>query len=358
MMQPWPRAWGSVPGAALIRCCPQDFKVNEELGFELSGEGEHVFLYLRKRQLNTLELVERLGKLSGVAERDIGYSGLKDRNAVTRQWISLGMAGRPEPDWGVLEQDGNVEVLEVARHSRKLRRGVHRANRFTLVLRELVGEPAALEQRLGQIRDNGVPNYFGEQRFGRNGSTLEQARRWLCSGRKISRNKRSLYFSALRAFVFNQLLAARVESGSWNRVVAGDVCLLRGTRSFFSCDEVNEDIRSRVAAGDLHPGLPLWGNAKTGEAMPPIIDEAGVLSDCRDICEFLEKSDLALAWRPARLLPDDFHWQFCDDGSLQLDFALGAGSYATAVLAEFVHYTEKEKKKEGKINSGIGSEQG
>lgn len=358
MIKPCPLAWGPAPGTALIRCSPEDFKVNEQLGFELSGAGEHVFLHLRKRELNTLELVERLSKLAGVAERDIGYSGLKDRNALTQQWISIGMAGRVEPDWKSLENAGDVEVLDVTRHSRKLRRGVHRANRFTLVLRELVGEPAALEQRLCQIRAEGVPNYFGEQRFGRNGSTLEQAQRWLRSGRKVSRNKRGLYFSALRAYVFNQLLAGRVESQSWNTVAAGDICMLHGTRSFFTCDEVDADIRSRVAGGDIHPGLPLWGNGKPGETLPPDIAGADVLSDCKEFCEFLEKSELALAWRPARLLPDDFCWQFCDDDSLQLDFALGAGSYATALLAEVVQYKEKDKKKEGKTKSGSGSEQG
>lgn len=351
MMQPWPQAWGPARGTALIRCRAEDFRVSEQLGFELSGEGEHVFLHLGKRYLNTLELVQRLGKLSGVAERDIGYSGLKDRNAVTRQWFSVAVAGRAEPDWGLLERDGHVEVLDVARHSRKLRRGVHRANRFTLVLREVVGERAALERRLDLIRREGVPNYFGEQRFGRNGSTLQQARRWLRSGRKTSRNKRSLYFSALRAFVFNQLLAARVESENWNRVLAGDVCLLRGTRSFFTCDEVDEDIRSRVAGGDLHPGLPLWGKGKPGETMPPSGAGTALQAEGKDIRDFLEDSGLDLAWRPARLLPDDFRWQFCDDGSLQLDFALGAGGYATALLAELVQY------KEGKVESGIGSEQ-
>src|SRR5690606_599405 len=148
----------------------------------------------QKRQLNSMDLVRRVSALSAAPPRDIGYSGLKDRNAVTRQWFSVGMAGRVEPDWHALEKDGDVRVLAVTRHARKLRRGVHRANRFTLVLRELSGEPAALEQRLQALRATGAPNYFGEQRFGRDGSTLEQARRWMRNGRRISRDRRSLYF--------------------------------------------------------------------------------------------------------------------------------------------------------------------
>ncbi len=169
--------------------------------------------------------------------------------------------------------------------------------------------------------------------------------------RRISRDKRSLYFSALRSYVFNRLLAERVGSGDWNAVIPGDVCLLHGTRSFFTCAEVNDDIRTRAASGDIHPGLPLWGRGQTGVDTGWGARHAGSLAECREICDFLERSGLELAWRPARMLPDDFCWQFCDDGTLQLDFSLGAGSYATALLAEFVQY------KEGCIESGIGSEQ-
>jgi tRNA pseudouridine13 synthase len=275
---------------------------------------------------------------------------LKDRNAVAAQWFSVGLAGRPEPDWYELENAGDVEVLAVARHRRKLRRGVHRANRFTLVLRELQGEPARLQSRLQQLRGAGVPNYFGEQRFGRDGATLEQALCWMRGSRRVSRAKRGLYLSALRAYVFNVLLAQRVESGDWNTVAPGDVCLLRGTRSFFTCEDVDDDILMRLAQGDLHPGLPLWGEGKAIAGLREDARVGGRLAHCREICEFLETSGTALAWRAARLLPDDFCWQFCDDDTLRLDFALGAGSYATALMAEFVHYNK------GVAKSGRGSE--
>ena len=350
MITPWPRAWGSPCGSALIRCSPEDFCVSEQLGFELSGDGEHCFLYLQKRQLNSMQLLHRVSDLSGAAQRDIGISGLKDRNAVTRQWFSVGMAGRAEPHWRSLESEGDVQVLAVSRHLRKLRRGVHRANHFTLVLRELLGERVALEQRLQTLRDEGVPNYFGEQRFGRNGSTLEQAQRWMHSGRRISREKRSLYFSALRAYVFNRLLAVGVENGGWNKIQSGDVCLLNGTRSFFTCDEPDDDICSRARRGDIHPGLPLWGRSPSGADLVLNDLQMECLAECHKICGFLEESGLDLAWRSTRMVPDDFSWKFCDDGSLQLNFALGAGSYATALLAEFVQY------KEGHTHGGIGSE--
>ncbi len=352
MIVRWPPAAGEPVATAVLRSRPEDFQVDEVLGFEPGGEGEHVFLHLRKRELNTLDLVHRVSRLSGIGQRDIGLSGLKDRNAVTSQWLSVRMAGRGEPDWGALEADGDVEVLAVQRHQRKLKRGVHRANCFRLVLRELRGKREEIEGRLRQLRQRGAPNYFGEQRFGRGGSTLAQAREWLAGGgRRISRNRRSLYLSALRSYLFNELLAARVLDDSWEQPQPGDVCILAGTRSQFRCDEVDEDILRRAAEGDIHPALPLWGRGSSA-AGPEVA--AWVLQQLAGEAEtttFLEAAGMKMDWRASRILPDDFCWQFCDDDTLQLEFVLGAGSYATALLAEFVQYNQN-------MGSGKGSEQG
>ena len=325
---------------AVLRAQPEDFRVYEELDFELSGEGEHVFLHLEKRQLNSLELLERIANLSGIPPRDIGYSGMKDRNAITRQWFSVRMAGKAEPDWNELEGTDDVKVLQVGRHLRKLKRGTHKSNRFELCLRELQGPLDTLSQRLERVKTEGVPNYFGEQRFGRNGSTLEQANRWMqTGGRKISRTKRSLYLSALRAHLFNTMLARRVDEASWNKVVEGDACILNGTRSLFRPEQIDEDIERRCSIADLHPGLPLWG---TGEQFSSEAQQSAALGDNLETGKFLERMGLEMAYRATRTLPDDFCWQFCDDGSLQLKFALGTGAYATAVLAELVQYNDRK----------------
>lgn len=331
-----PRAWGESAGNALIRQTPEDFVVTEVLGFEPGGEGEHAFLLLQKRQLNTQELAERLAALAGVPLRDIGFSGMKDRNAVTSQWFSVGLAGRAEPDWGLLEAAGDVVVLRSDRHQRKLRRGVHRANRFKLVLRNLDGAPDIIEERLRLIQQSGAPNYFGTQRFGRNGSTLRAATRWARSGGRVSRSKRGLYLSAIRGYLFNELLAQRVQEGSWNTVVSGQVCLLHGSNSYFVSAADDASIVPRLLQGDIHPALPLWGaGARATEA--GFVESCGErLSEHADLCAFLEREGLQIAWRATRLLPHDFCWQFCDDGGLQLEFALGAGSFATALLAELV----------------------
>lgn len=354
MSQALPRAWGGPVGQALIRCRPEDFQVTEELDFVPDGDGEHAFVYLEKSGLNTPDLEQRLALLCGVPRRDIGYSGLKDRNAVTRQWFSVGLAGRAEPDWGRLEDgdEGAVRVLEVTRHRRKLRRGVHRRNRFRLLLREVRGDRGAMAERLARIRDGGAPNYFGEQRFGSNGANLERALAWVRQQRRLSRGRRSLYLSVLRSCLFNHLLASRVAAGDWWEPRDGDVCLLQGSRSFFVCDRVDGQLRARARAGDLHPGLPLWGRGAETSVSGAWDAALQTLANGAEIAAFLQASGPDWAWRPARFLADDFCWEFCDDDTLQLDFALGAGSYATALAAEFVNY------KEGRTEGGSASERG
>ncbi len=338
MTPDYPRVDSMPEVRAQLRSVPEDFQVTEQLGFEPSGEGEHAFIYLQKRELNTNELVQRLARISGVPGANIGLSGLKDRNAITRQWFSVGLAGRAEPDWRQLEAGGDVTVLGVTRHRRKLRRGVHKANAFVIRLRQLEGDRSGLEQRLIRVRSAGVPNYFGEQRFGADGSTLRQARHWMdLGGRRIARTRRSLYLSALRASLFNTLLADRVKARDWDRVIEGDVCMLRGTHSVFSWSRSDTDLAARAAAGDLHPALPLWG------AGDPLAGPGAGLRQLRIIesdpaAGFLVSCGLTLSYRATRVFADDFCWQFCDDGSLQLKLSLPAGSYATAVLKELVQY--------------------
>ena len=339
MTASWPTAAGEPVAIGNLRSTPEDFRVYEDLGFEPEGEGEHVFLHLEKREVNTNDLAQRLSSLSGIHLKDISFSGMKDRNAVTRQWFSVRMAGKAEPRWQNLAEHGDVQVLAIQRHRRKLKRGVHRGNRFVLVLRELAGERAVIEARLQRIRDQGAPNYFGEQRFGRAGANLAQARSWMATGgRRISRNKRSLYLSVLRSQLFNSLLADRVNAGDWNQVLPGDTCILRGTRSQFVCEQPDDEISRRCATGDLHPALPLWGKGIDRSTPGPIDRWSMVLAQQADIGDFLIAEGLELGWRPSRLIPDDFCWQFCDDDSLQLEFRLSAGNYATALLAEFVRY--------------------
>ena len=350
MTSSWPGVAGIPKVVALLRQSPEDFRVFEQLGLELSGEGEHIFLHLEKTELNSMELLQRIARLSGITARDIGLSGLKDRNAVSRQWFSVRMAGRSEPDWMALESNEDVKVLRVDRHLRKLKRGVHKANRFVLCLRELQGDKYDLSRRLERVKAEGFPNYFGEQRFGRGGSSLEQATAWMkTGGQKVSRARRGTYLSALRGVLFNRLLAQRVGQGNWNRVLNGDVCALQGSRSLFGCERVDDDIQRRAHSGDIHPALPLWGKGRQIGSSERVSEQAisapseDAAPACEEIRKFLERMGMELAYRPARALLGDFSWQFCDDDALQLDFTLGPGCYATSVLAELMQYTDNKR---------------
>ena len=316
----WTHAHGAPLFAATIRTTPADFDVTEELGFELSGDGEHDYLYAEKTGTNTEWLSRQLAGFAGVPAKDVGYSGLKDRHAITRQWFSVPRWN--QPDWAALDVEG-VLILEVQRHAKKLRRGAHSANWFRIVLRGELPPNNELEQRLALIRELGVPNYFGPQRFGRNGANIELANAW-SSGKRLPRHKRSIAISSARSFLFNEQLHARVGDGTWNRIQSGDVANLDGSGSIFDVDEVDDALISRCTEMDIHPAGILWGDGTASEDAP---------SGHEDWLRALSKARVKPAHRSLRLKVMDLEWQI-DDEALTLRFGLSRGSFATSVLRE------------------------
>ena len=245
------RAHGGAPVRGRVRASAGDFHVTELPLIEPVGEGEHAWLRVRKREENTATVAGRLAQLAGVPLRNVGYAGLKDRNAVTEQWFSVHLPGRADPDWRALESD-RITLLQHTRHTRKLRRGALQGNAFRLRLRELSGDVDVLSSRLQQVAAEGVPNYFGEQRFGRDGSNLQTADRLFSNPRlRLSRNKRSLALSAARSLLFNQVLSARVAAANWNVPLAGDAMQLHGSHSYFIAAAIDADLSGRVAAQDV-----------------------------------------------------------------------------------------------------------
>ncbi|MEN8167335.1 MAG: tRNA pseudouridine(13) synthase TruD [Pseudomonadota bacterium] len=331
-----PCAFGGPVGRGVIRSTPDDFRVDEILGFEPDGEGEHVLLQLRKRETNTLWLARQLARLAKVPNRDVSYAGLKDRHALTSQWFSVRLAGQPEPDWRELESE-QVELLRAERHLRKLRIGALQGNRFRLLIRELSADKSALEQRLRQIQNAGMPNYFGEQRFGHDYGNLDQATA-LFEHRlgKIDRKLRGLLISAARSQLFNQLLAARIEQGNWNRAMSGDHMKLAGSRSGFPIEWVDETISKRCRESDIHPSGPLWGRGSALVSGESLQLEEAVLAPFATWRSGLEHVGLEQDRRPLRIRLDDLNWRFPDHDSLLLEFSLPAGSYATVLLRELL----------------------
>ena len=338
-LEKMPCVYGGPAGRGVIRASADDFQVVELLGFEPDGDGEHVLIQLRKRDTNTLWLAGQIATLAGVPRRDVSYAGLKDRHALTSQWFSVRLAGRPEPDWRELES-AQVEVLRAERHRRKLRIGALRGNRFHLSIRQLDGAPDDLEARLHKIRTGGMPNYFGEQRFGQAYGNLEQADA-LFAGRlgKVERKLRGLLISAARSQLFNEVLAERTAQANWDLPLAGDYMRLEGSsRSGFSIEEPDEAIFQRCRELDIHPSGPLWGRGRpivSGEALNL---ERGVLEPYAAWRNGLEHVGLEQERRALRVAVADLDWSFPDRTSLRLAFSLPAGSYATVLLRELILY--------------------
>lgn len=327
-----PFACGTPPLRARLRSTPEDFQVEEILGYDADGHGEHALLWVEKRDTNTDWVARELARFAGVAPVAVGYAGLKDRHAVTRQTFSVQLAGRPDPDWTAFPHP-EVRVLAATRHGRKLKRGALRGNRFVLVLREVQGDHAGAEAVLAQIARRGVPNYFGEQRFGREGGNLVQARA-MFAGRRVERSKRGFLLSAARSQIFNAVLARRVEAGCWDTPLDGEIWSLAGSRSWFGPEPYTDELAHRLAAGDIHPSGPLWGQGE-----PPATGEAGALerevaTAHADLAEGVAAARMDQERRPLRLLPKSLHWRWLADDALELSFELPAGAYATVVVRE------------------------
>ncbi|MBT8097340.1 MAG: tRNA pseudouridine(13) synthase TruD [Woeseia sp.] len=330
-MPNWRRAGGAPVCQAKIRLAPEDFQVTEIIDIELDGLGEHDWLWVRKTNTNSEWLARQLARFAGIETRDVGFAGHKDRHAVTHQWYSVRRKTGAGYDWDVLHLPG-VEVLKVARHSRKLRRGAHCGNRFDLLLRELQGDP---QDALQRISGDGVPNYFGEQRFGRAGANISLARS-LFGGRRLRRDKRSLALSAARSLIFNDVLAARVSDGTWNQLLPGDYAVLEGSRSHFKVESVDAALTRRCEDFDLHPSGPLWGK---GAGMPDsLLIERTVARTHAELATGLEKFT-EVARRALRLKVVGLEWALERD-NLRMGFDLPSGAFATAVLREIADYKD------------------
>ncbi len=329
-----PRAWGAAVAEFRIRTTPEDFQVVEIPVTLPEGEGNHVWLLIEKRLLNTDEVARLIAKHADVALREVSYAGLKDRDAVTQQWFSVNLQGKAHPDWAMLNGE-RLQVLQVLAHPRKLKRGALTGNRFIVVLREIAGQKIAIDARLRQIQDGGVPNAFGAQRFGRNGSNVERARAVVIGGRRErDRHRLGLMFSTARSWVFNALLAARIQEGTWNQARAGEVLQLNGRSALFVAEAVDEEIQRRVQALEIHPTAPLVGDGESLAKDQALAWEVAQLKPQQDWIEALRRARVEQDRRALRIALPDLRWHWLDDAMLQLEFSLPAGSYATAVLHE------------------------
>jgi len=334
----WPRSMGRPEISGEMRATPEDFQVWELPLVEPQGSGSHLWLEVRKRDANTRWVAGQLASAAGVAPREVGYAGMKDRRAVTTQWFSVGLQEAADADWSGWEIPG-VTILQARRHGRKLQRGALRGNRFLITLRNLQGQIDTLEHRLALAARTGVPNYFGPQRFGHGGANLERASRWLQRGSRIRRSERGIYLSAVRSYLFNEVLAERIGLGCWNRLLSGDVALLDGSRSTFAVEALDTELERRCAEFDIHPTGPLPGRSRgrRGECVSGQAEvlESAVLGKYEELVAALQGQRVDADRRSLRVLPGDLDWRV-DGSDLELSFVLPPGAYATSLLRELV----------------------
>lgn len=327
-------AHGGPLGSGVIRAHPEDFIVREVLGFEASGAGEHLLLIVRKRGANTKWVAKRIAEHAGVRVREVGYAGLKDRHALTEQAFTVRSKETPE-SWRAFSGEG-FEVISAARQRRKLRIGAHKGNEFELTVRDFDADPARLQSRLHAISAAGVPNYFGEQRFGQDDRNLEVAKRWLCDAiAPADRDQRSFALSAARAALFNAVLAHRVHDGTWNRLLPGEVVNLDGTGSIFAATQPDTALDVRCASLDIHPTGPLCGLGESRVGSDVLDLENRVLASWAAWRSGLERINVVQQRRALRLAVRSLAWEYANR-ELRLRFRLARGAFATAVLREIV----------------------
>ena len=336
-----------------------DFVVREIMTIEFTQQGEHLWLYIQKTNLNTLFVAKLLSKWANIALRDVGYSGLKDRRAVTYQWFSLRIPKGHLPKTSFQEfakshicHDETISVLQQYWHNKKLNRGTHKHNHFCITLKNVIGDKHIIDEHLAVIKNKGIPNYFGSQRFGIDGNNIKNAAIFF---KKITENPQpykphkkdlethSIYISTAKSIIFNALLTKRVTLKNWDSAVDGDVFNLDGTASIFT-DDINQNIHQRLAIGDIHIAGILFGVGQTKSTSQAALIENDILSmpEFEIFQQGLLKVGTKLSYRSLRLIPKHLSWQWQDDG-LILDFILPSGTFATSILVALVQTLQQPK---------------
>lgn len=325
----YPHAFGEPTLSGVLRSTPADFYVEEQLPFAPDGDGPHLMLWIEKTGTNTEWLARQFAKVVNCRPMDVGYCGLKDRHAVTRQWFSV-PAPKDTVDWQSISVPG-VEVLEVYAHRRKLRRSAHSSNRFVLTIRNVQGNND-LDARSMRVRSEGVPNYFGPQRFGRDGDNVI---------RFMEGARAGILVSSARSFLFNRVLAERIQRGHWNRLLPGEAVQLNGSGSYFIADEIDATLQQRLDEFDIHPSGPLWGKGELPSKSAAHEFESSLADAMSELRDMLEKVGLRQERRALRVAMPGLDVTWLDDETVVIAFELPPGVFATSVLREMIDTTDK-----------------
>ena len=342
-------AYGEPEVFGQVKQSPEHFIVTEIMDVQPSGEGEHYWLDITKTRLNTDAVAKSLARFSGVANRDVGYSGMKDFHAITRQWFSVWRPKGGDLDWSQYEHD-RVSVNQVVKHSRKIKRGTHKANQFQIRIAGIRGVEHIqdlLNSRLERVAKSGVPNYYGSQRFGRGANNVPQALDMFAGTKRVKdRNLRGILLSSARSWLFNKVVSARVNAGTWQSLYIGEPANLDGSNSVFSVVNVEAETL-RLNDLDIHPTAPLWGEKAERVGHNPQLEmsselvalEHDAMANYAPLKQGLENARVEYQRRAIRLVPKKMEWTF-DNDDLCISFELQSGQFATSVLRELVRESE------------------
>ena len=333
----WHYMHGKPGSLGRLKAEPEHFIVTETLPFSPCGSGEHLYLQIRKKGVNTGFLAQQLAEHYDVKERDVSFAGRKDKQALTTQWFSVWLPGQSNSASANFRYP-DCEILQSQWHNKKLRPGNIEQNQFDITITECELSDD-IESRIDTVRDNGVPNYFGAQRFGNINQqgiagNLAMAQ-YLLNGETIrKREKRSMAISALRSWLFNQFVSERLRT--WQAApLSGDVMSLAGSNSFFVAEELNEEIISRLSVRDIQLSAPLWGKGELDSLAKSQHWENSIAEQHKQLCSTLERMELKQERRKMLLYPGDLTYELKDD-QLRLKFSLPTGCFATSVIRELL----------------------
>ena len=329
--------YNNVNAYGVIRQSTEDFKVTEINTIDFTGNGEHLWLYLQKTDSNTDWVAKQLAKICQIPPSQVGYAGLKDRQAVTTQWFSIQLPKVNETEQIQAALPEELLILKSCRHNKKLKTGGLKGNHFKLLIRNIQGDKQAIEKNIDQLVKQGVPNYFGSQRFGHNMGNVQRAIDWFDGKfRPKNRNLKSLLLSTARSWIFNHIVAERIKTGHWLKPLPGDIYQLDGSHSWFLDDSEKAQIIKRLKSQDIHITAALWGEDSLQSQADTAILEKTIANRFPEILIGMSQHRLKHDRRACRITVADLEYQWLKE-NLQIQFTLGAGSYATAVLREIIN---------------------
>jgi tRNA pseudouridine13 synthase len=335
-LAPPPLVTAGLPGiGGRIKSAPEDFEVEEVPAYEPSGEGDHLYLWIEKRGMGAEYFVRQLAKRLEVPPGEVGTAGLKDRHAVTRQWVSVPAACEARL---TAIDDNEMRLLRTSRHGNKLKPGHLRGNRFRILVRGAEDAVARLPPLLEAMRRTGMPNFYGPQRFGRDGETFAAGMDLLRGqGRRLSPFLRKLGLSAAQSALFNACLAARITDGLLSRVLAGDVMMKWPYGGMFVAEDLPRE-QQRLEAKEIVPAGPMFGKKTFASKDEAAQREAAVLADAGLKAEAFGSFGKLLSGtrRYYYVWIDDLSAEVEAEG-VRLSFSLPAGSYATVLMRELMH---------------------